>query len=294
MSGADDRMFHVKQRVRRLAPGDEAVLEAFLATFPETSMFLRSNLRRVGLADAGESYQGTYVASFAGGAMTGAVAHFWNGMLHVQASESVETLAPAAVAASRRAVSGLLGPGEQVARSRRALGMESAATTTDSRDDLFALTLAELFLPPDIENAVVRAPLAGELDRMAAWSASFHREALGFAGGSELERNCAEQVRRLQEEGAQFVFAVAGEPVSYAAFNAVLPDVVQLGGVWTPPEFRGRGYGRRAVAGALLQARTSGAQRAVLFTGPGNDAAQAAYRSLGFARIGDYGLVIFA
>lgn len=294
MIGANDRMFHVKQRVRRLAPGDEAALEAFLAICPETSMFLRANMRRVGLVDAGEPYQGTYVASFADGAMTGAVAHFWNGMLHVQAPGTVETLAPAVVAASGRAVSGLLGPGEQVGRARRVLGLEQAATTTDSLDDLFALPLGSLALPPDDGKSVVRAPLAAELDRLAAWSASFHREALGFAAGPALERNCAAQIRRLQEEEAQFVLAVAGEPVAYAAFNAVLPDMVQLGGVWTPREFRGRGYGRRVVAGALLQARERGVARAVLFTAAGNAAAQAAYRSLGFARIGDYGLVIFA
>jgi uncharacterized protein len=287
-------MFHVKQRIRRLVTGDEAALEAFLAAYPESSMFLRANLRRVGLVDNGEPYQGTYVASFAGPEMTGAIAHFWNGTLHVQAPASVETLAPATVDASCRAVSGLLGPAEQVARARRALGLEAAATTTDSRDDLFALSLAALIAPPCIAKTVIRAPRTEELDRMADWSASFHREALGFAGGAELERNCRDQVRRLQEERAQFVLAIAGEPVAYAAFNAVLPDVVQLGGVWTPPEFRGRGYGRRVVAGALLQARAAGADRAVLFTGPENNAAQSAYRSLGFARVGDYGLVIFA
>jgi uncharacterized protein len=174
------------------------------------------------------------------------------------------------------------------------LGLERAATTTDSLDDLFALPLGSLALPPDDGKSVVRAPLAAELDRLAAWSASFHREALGFAAGPALERNCAAQIRRLQEEEAQFVLAVAGEPVAYAAFNAVLPDMVQLGGVWTPREFRERGYGRRVVAGALLQARERGVARAVLFTAAGNAAAQAAYRSLGFARIGDYGLVIFA
>ena len=140
-------------------------------------------------------------------------------------------------------------------RARRALGLEQAATTTDSLDDLFALPLASLVLPPDDGKSVVRAPLAAELDRLAAWSASFHREALGFAAGPTLERNCAAQIRRLQEEQAQFVLAVGGEPVAYAAFNAVLPDMVQLGGVWTPrrtsrTRLRSAGRRRRAAASA--------------------------------------------
>jgi predicted GNAT family acetyltransferase len=82
--------------------------------------------------------------------------------------------------------------------------------------------------------------------------------------------------------------------VAYAAFNAALPEIVQLGGVWTPPERRGRGYGRAVVAGALLAARDGGAQRAVLFTGDDNVAAKRAYAALGFRRVGDWGLVLFA
>lgn len=289
-------MFHVKQRPRRLQPGDEASVEAFLAMHAETSMFLRSNLRRVGFVDAGEPYQGTYLASFDNGAVSGVVGHFWNGMLLVQAPDSVEILAPRAIAASGRKIFGLSGPGEQVTRARRALGLDAAPTATDSRDDLLSLPLAALAVPAALRGAgiVVRHPFDDELGRMAEWAAAFHREALGFADESDLARNCREQVELLQQERAQFVLAVAGRPVAYAAFNATLPDMVQLGGVWTPPEFRGLGYGRGVVAGALLQARSRGVGRAILFTDVGNAAAQAAYRSLGFARIGDYGVVIFA
>jgi predicted GNAT family acetyltransferase len=47
------------------------------------------------------------------------------------------------------------------------------------------------------------------------------------------------------------------------------------------------------VAGALLAARERGVARSILFTGVENRAAQAAYRALGYERIGDYGLVLF-
>ncbi len=259
-------------------------------------MFMRSNLRRVGLVDRGQPYQATYVAAFDRGEVVGVVGHCWNGMLLVQAPELVELLVPEVVAASGREVFGLSGPGEQVVRARRALGLEAAETTEESIDDLFSLELGVTKVPAALaeQRVTVRHPDAGELDLMTDWSASFHREALGFADGPELRRNCSDQVRRLQAEGAQFVVDLAGAPVAYAAFNATLPDTVQLGGVWTPAAFRRRGYGRSVVAGALLAARAAGVTRAVLFTGPRNRAAQAAYRSLGFERVGDYGLVIFA
>src|SRR5882757_646860 len=105
-------MFHVKQ-VRQLSIGDEAALEAFLGRHAQSSMFLRSNLRRVGLVDEGLPYQGTYVAAFAGPAIIGVMAHCWNGMLLVQAPEAIGAIAPATIAVSGRHVRGLSGPGDQ-------------------------------------------------------------------------------------------------------------------------------------------------------------------------------------
>jgi uncharacterized protein len=83
-------------------------------------------------------------------------------------------------------------------------------------------------------------------------------------------------------------------PVAYSGSNAMLPDVVQIGGVWTPPERRGRGYARCVVAGSLVAARKQGVARAVLFADPANAAARAAYLSIGFVIVGDYGLVLLA
>ena len=43
-----------------------------------------------------------------------------------------------------------------------------------------------------------------------------------------------------------------GAPVSLSAINASLPDIVQLGGIYTPPDLRGRGYAKAAVAANAL------------------------------------------
>jgi uncharacterized protein len=76
-------------------------------------------------------------------------------------------------------------------------------------------------------------------------------------------------------------------------FNARLPDVVQVGGVYTPPEHRRRGAARAVVAGMLRGARDEeGVGRAILFTGDDNVAAQTAYRAIGFTAVGEYGLVL--
>ena len=85
-----------------------------------------------------------------------------------------------------------------------------------------------------------------------------------------------------------------GAPVAYAAYNAAVPTCVQIGGVWTPPDLRGQGFARAVVAGSLLAARERDVQRSVLFTEVDNHFAKSAYRALGYERIGDYGMVMFA
>jgi len=94
-----------------------------------------------------------------------------------------------------------------------------------------------------------------------------------------------------QAQSAQWVLEVEGALVAYTGFNARLPDMVQVGGVYTPPELRGRGYARCVVAGALQSALSTGASRAVLFTPESNLPARCAYESVGFEVVGDYGLI---
>ena len=87
------------------------------------------------------------------------------------------------------------------------------------------------------------------------------------------------------------ILMVEGTPVAMTGFNATQPEAVQVGGVYTPPELRRRGYGRLAVALHLAEARQKGATRAILFSaGP---AATRAYEALGFQHIGAYGFVLF-
>jgi uncharacterized protein len=80
--------------------------------------------------------------------------------------------------------------------------------------------------------------------------------------------------------------------VSLCTRTARADESVQIGGVWTPPELRNRGYGRAVVAGALHESARDGVTRAVLFTD--NPAARRSYERLGFRQIGEYGITIYA
>jgi predicted GNAT family acetyltransferase len=137
-----------------------------------------------------------------------------------------------------------------------------------------------------------RRPRDSELDLVSAWRAEFSVESLNLEDGEDLRAASRADVLRQHADGVVWIALDGDRPVSHSAFNARLPGAVQIGGVWTPPELRGRGYAQCVVAGSLQDARREGAKRAVLFTPEENAPARAAYEAIGFRVIGDYGLVI--
>jgi predicted GNAT family acetyltransferase len=281
--------------VRVLGAKDAPAFESFLGPRADSSLFLLGNARRAGLADRGQPFEGTYAGAFEDGRLAAVAAHFWNGIVAVQAPAHLPEVVSCAVGASGRAVAGLTGPHDQVVAARGALGATARQTAIEAPEGLFVLDLAKLLVPESLRSRAVRCrrPREEEIGLLAAWRAAYRREVLDEPAGAANDDAARDDVRALHGSGSHFVLEVPGQgpPVSYSAFNASLPEIVQVGGVWTPPERRGRGYARAVVAGSLLEARAKGVCRAVLFTS--NPMARRAYEALGFRRVGEYGLVIF-
>ena len=78
-----------------------------------------------------------------------------------------------------------------------------------------------------------------------------------------------------------------------SGYNAKIAEAVQIGGVFTPPELRSKGYARALVAASLEAAHESGIGTGLLFTARDNIPAQRAYTALGFREIGDYRICAF-
>ncbi len=279
--------------IRPLRPGDEPALESFLKQHADTSMFLRSNSRAAGLGYEGKPLQAQYVAALDRDRIVAVVAHCWNNMLLVQAPVQAEAVARAAVSHSGRPVAGLSGPADQVAAARHALGLDDHPTPKFGREELFALDLAGLVVPKPFTDGrwATRRPRADELEHLTDWRVDFAREALKRPDAPGLREECRRDVTLLHERESDWVLEDAGTVVAYSAFNAQLPDIVQIGGVWVPTGLRGRGYGRGVVAGSLLAVRGCGVTRAVLFAE--REDAKRAYIGIGFERKGDFGFVLF-
>jgi predicted GNAT family acetyltransferase len=285
--------------VRRLTPGEEAVTEAFLATLPETTIFLRSNLARAGLADDGAQFSGTYAGAFEGGEggrLVGVAAIFWNHNVVVAPGPHAEALAKHAVELSGRRACGILGPHDEVVRVRTALGLDGETPRFASKEILYALALDDVVVPAALASGtvVVRTPHAAEADDLLTWRMAYCAETMNTPDTPKTRADQARYLDAYQQNRHHYVATANGERVAYSAFNATAGDVVQVGGVWTPRDLRGRGHARCAVAGSLLDARTRGFRRAVLFTDQKNVPAQKSYTAIGFRPIGDYGIVFFA
>ncbi len=272
---------------------DQARLEAFLLPRLESSLFLLSNSRRAGLADRGRLFEGTYFAAIAEGEITGVAALYWQGNLILQAPEYLEPLVEAA-AESPRPIVGLFGLGAQVARALELVGWADSDLQLDEVEGLYVLPLEELAVPEELASGRLRGRRAErrDLDLLTAWRVGYHLEALGATETPELPEQCRAEVSALLERGDTWILEDDGRRVASTSFNATIDEAVQVGGVWTPPESRSRGYGRAAVAASLLGARDDGVRLSILFTGDDNVPAVKAYAALGFRRIGDHRIVL--
>jgi predicted GNAT family acetyltransferase len=275
---------------RQLDERDRSDAETFLVQHRDSSMFLRSNIRRCGFAYSGRRFEATYMAALDAGRIVAIISHTWNGLLIVQAPVEAEALAQALVRASGRAVTGFSGPRDQVRRVRAALGLSDAPAQLDEAEALYGLELTALRVPADAPDVLCREASAGDRDTLLQFRLAYEVEALGGADDADSHARVASFLDAQLAAGHAWVAVAAGEVVSLSALNATLPDIVQLGGIYTPPRHRGRSYAKHVIATQLLAARSAGANRSVLFTD--NPSAVRCYEALGFERLSEFSLVL--
>jgi RimJ/RimL family protein N-acetyltransferase len=259
----------------------------------ETSMFLRSNLRDFGIGNTETPYAMRYFLREKGGAIQGVAAVANSGSLMMQATEGLVEICDymQSVLPDDTVYMGILGDSAQARIMREAFGLKDAPTTMDDVEPLFSLELENLIIPPS-NGAILRKPEKQDVPMLNEWGYDYFVETGLREAGDEVRETVKDDVARRIEAMKLRLLVHNGKPVAQTGFNAVLPDSVQIGGVYTPPEFRCNGYGRLAVALHLEEVRKSGVKQAILFSA--NEYASRAYRGIGFEQIGHYTLTMFA
>lgn len=276
--------------IRQLGERDRPAVDAFLLQHRDSSMFLRANIRRCGFAYTGKMFEGTYVGVLDADRVVAMIGHAWNGMLMVQASVEADALARETVRVSGRAVTGFSGPREQVRRVRAALELNDAPAQLDASEDLYGLELRALREPAALPEVRCRRARPEDRDTLVRFRLAYEVETLSSGGAAQDQARAITFLESQLNAGYVWVAVASGEILSMSAFNAALPDIVQLGGIFTPPEHRGRSHAKRAIAAQLAAARDGGATRSVLFTQ--NPSAVRCYEGLGFERLSEFALVL--
>jgi RimJ/RimL family protein N-acetyltransferase len=284
--------------IRILGAGDESRLAAFFESAPDHTLIQRSNLARAGAGWNGQRYGGVFAGAFEGGHLSGVIAHYWTGFLAPLVQDVARDFRPlldALLDASPLPVSGVLGGWDQVAATMRHRRIAGRLVRRCDREILYALPLDALQVPAPLRygEISVRPIAAADVPMLTAWRMDYLIDTFRLARSTATFDEAASELGAALDEGRGWVVEADGRMLAYSGFNAALPDVVQVGGVYTPRFARARGLARAAVAGSLLKAREDGASRAVLFTDVANVAAQRAYGALGFRQIGDWGIARF-
>lgn len=286
---------------RILKEADKEKLIQFLLPRLESSMFLAGNMQLAGLEDRGKRYQGTYAAAFEGGQIVAVVAHYWNKNLVLQAGSYLTDLISFVTSSTGRPVGGILGLDQQVRVAFDYLGWQSDEMAHDEAEYLYSLKLDQLVDPIVLQSTEVTARAATPTDSqlLCNWRLDYMEETLGIKKSTMARKQARISIEESINLNQAWMLEFNGTPVSCSMFNAVVnisakTTCVQIGGVWTLPQFRGNGYARAVVAHSLKQAYSKGVERAILFTPESNLPAQKAYIAIGFKRIGTYRIALRA
>lgn len=137
----------------------------------------------------------------------------------------------------------------------------------------------------------VRRARANEWETVARNSAAMIRDELEYdpeRSGGDFGAN----VRAMISRGLWWVGEDSGELVFFCNAGPHSTYTLQLQGIWTPPEYRGRGLATAALSGVcrelLARVRTLS-----LYVNDFNTRALALYERVGFTRVGEFATLLF-
>jgi hypothetical protein len=274
--------------IREAGPGDRGILDALLTARIDQAMFPLTNLRAHGLGQGGFASDHPHATRYWIIDQTSVVALTQGGMLLSLLAPGCD-LAGLPAALKGQTVQGAAGPAASTRPVLRALGLSTTPARLDEDEPGFALDLSQLRLPPRSDATLIPAHAASR-DLLISWRAAATVETQGMPPDQAHDR-ATQDVDGWLANDSHRVLLHQGQPVALTGFNARLPEIVQVGGVYTPPALRDRGHARTAVALHLAEARAAGATRAVLFAA--TPSAVRAYLAIGFQPAADFSLVLF-
>ena len=136
---------------------------------------------------------------------------------------------------------------------------------------------------PQAVPGTFRAAEEFDLDLLEAWTSVFHEESLPGQAPSDIRQYTLNHFR----EAAYFLWIDEGQPVSMAAGIRPQANSISVGLVYTPPEFRCRGYASAVVASLSQKKLDEGYSYCTLFTDLSNPTSNDIYQKIGYRPVCD-------
>ncbi|MBW4569470.1 MAG: GNAT family N-acetyltransferase [Tolypothrix carrinoi HA7290-LM1] len=155
--------------------------------------------------------------------------------------------------------------------------------TSQSYEIKMALRAFQLKQVEKISQATGELRQATERDRelLIDWFEAFVLEALGIAA-----TNTERTVDRHLQRGTAYLWQDE-TPVSMACHVGITPNGAAISLVYTPPEYRGKGYASSCVAALSQILLSRGHKYCFLFTDLANPTSNRIYQAIGYQSVGD-------
>ncbi len=146
-----------------------------------------------------------------------------------------------------------------------------------------------------VDKVIPAADVSGEyrpaaekdFETMTQWMMDFAAEALDGSPRGDAERNVRLRLESDPKVRGMRFWVDDGKPVSMAGYGGLTPHGIRIGPVYTPPEYRQRGYAS-ALTAALSQELIDGGRSFVtLFTDLSNPTSNHIYQTVGYVPVCD-------
>jgi RimJ/RimL family protein N-acetyltransferase len=179
------------------------------------------------------------------------------------------------------AVRGVEGPVDAARAIASAWARETGDTTRRRLHEL-TYVLERVSDPPRPAQGLLRLAEGDERELMLEWVRAFGRETAIVT-----DERAAIIIDARQADQGLWVWDHDG-PVSMVATAPLVAGAVRIGPVYTPPEYRRRGYAGTAVAAASRRALDRGAQRCMLGADATNPTSNKIYMEIGYRQLGEH------
>jgi uncharacterized protein len=274
--------------VRLLADADRAAVERLLDTDPYVGAQVAERVAAAGLS---WRRQDARVFGYGSGRQLESVCLLGANVIPVRATPTAAGAFADLLGSEVRSCSSIVGSAPSVL----ALWDRLAPTWGPARDVRPCKPLLATDAPPaPTADPSVRLVRADEVDLLYPAAAAMYTEEVGISpvadGGEEAYR---ERVRDLVRGGRAYARFIGGRVVFKAELAVITRHTAQVQGVWTAPEWRGRGLATAGMATVVRDALRRVAPTVSLYVNDFNGPARAVYARCGFRQVGTFATVLF-